>query len=266
MRHSIARRINAERVLLLSWPRAILLQLAHPLVAAGVADHSSFRKGPATAARRLHETVRAMLSLTFGDEAAHAQTIASILAIHRRVNGTLRSAVGPFPAGTPYTAEDPDLVLWVHTTLIESVLDLYQRVIEPLTDQARDAYCAEAAEVAVELGARVADVPHTWTALVDYLATTHRSGTIVVGPDAKAVAGAVLSPPLPLISWPAGRLVRRVTLGLLPANLRAQYGHGWTARDERRFVAALRRVQRLRRLTPRRLALWPEARFQIHGA
>jgi uncharacterized protein (DUF2236 family) len=257
---STACRINAERVLLLGWPRAILLQLAHPLVAAGVADHSSFRKGPGIAARRLHETVRAMLNLTFGDAAAHAQTIASIRAIHRRVNGTLRASVGPFAAGTPYTAEDPDLVLWVHATLIESVLDVHDRVVAPLSPAERDTYCAEAAWVALELGARPADVPRTWAALLEYLDATSRSGAIVVGPDAKAVADSVLTPPLPLLTWPAGRLVRRVTLGLLPADLRAQYGYTWTAEDERRFAAALRRVRRLRRLTPTRLALWPESR------
>jgi len=260
MRRSITHRVNAERVLLLAWPRAILLQLAHPLVAAGVADHSSFREGPATAAQRLHETVRAMVSLTFGDAAAHAQTIASILTIHRRVHGKLRTDIGPFPAGTPYSAEDPKLVLWVHATLIESVLDLYDRVIAPLSSRDRDAYCQEAAEVAIELHARPADVPHTWTALADCLDAAFRSGAIVVGPDAKAVADSVLTPPLPLLTWPAGRLVRRVTLGLLPADLRAQYGYAWTAEDERRFAAALRRVRRLRRFTPARLALWPEGR------
>jgi uncharacterized protein (DUF2236 family) len=151
-------------------------------------------------------------------------------------------------------------VLWVHATLIESVLDFHDRVVAPLSPAERDTYCAEAAWVAIELGARPADVPRTWTALLKYLDATSRSGAIVVGPDAKAVADSVLTPPLRLLTWPAGRLVRRVTLGLLPADLRAQYGYTWIAEDERRFAAALRRVRRLRRLTPTRLALWPEAR------
>ena len=108
--------------MILAWPRAILLQLAHPLVAAGVAEHSTFRAGPVTAAKRLHHTIRAMLSLVFGDEAAQARTIAAIRAIHKRVNGQLKTDVGPFPAGTRYSAEDPALLLWVHMTLIESVV------------------------------------------------------------------------------------------------------------------------------------------------
>ena len=63
----LSRRINAERLVLLAWSRAILLQLAHPLIATGVAEHSAFRDGPTAAARRLHHVVRAMLALTFGD-------------------------------------------------------------------------------------------------------------------------------------------------------------------------------------------------------
>ena len=119
---SITWRVNAERIVLLGWARAILLQLAHPLVAAGVFDHSGFRGTPYAAASRLYHTVHAMLSLTFGDEAARQQTIEGIRAIHRRVNGVLQETTGPYPAGTRYSAEDPALVLWVHTTLIESSL------------------------------------------------------------------------------------------------------------------------------------------------
>src|SRR5205814_3480852 len=98
----MAHRLNGERAVLFGWSRAILLQLAHPLIAAGVANHSSFRQGPFTAAARLHHTVRAMLALTFGTEAKRDAALAGIMAIHRRVHGTLEESVGPFPAGTPY--------------------------------------------------------------------------------------------------------------------------------------------------------------------
>jgi uncharacterized protein (DUF2236 family) len=258
---SIARRVNAQRILVLSWPRAILLQLAHPLVAAGVMDHSSFRRGPLTAVRRLHETVRAMLSLTFGDRAEHERSIERILAIHRRVNGTLRQPVGSFEAGTRYSAEDPDLVLWVHVTLIESVIIFYERVVAPLDEAERDTYCDEAAIVAEELGASSTAVPRTWPALLEYLDATHRSGRIAVGPDARAVAGAVLEPPSGWLAWPLTRLNRTVTLGLLPAEVRSQYGYGWTERQERAFARDMRWLAASRRWAPSAIALWPEARL-----
>src|SRR5918994_3653424 len=99
----VSRRVNAERIVVLSWSRAILLQLAHPLVAAGVAEHSSFRHGRLTAARRLHQTIRAMLALTFGDDGARTHALEGIRGIHRRVHGRLHAAVGFFPAGAPYS-------------------------------------------------------------------------------------------------------------------------------------------------------------------
>src|SRR5205085_12117466 len=122
----------AERLILLGWSRAILLQLAHPLMAAAVARHSSFRSGPAAAAKRLHHTVRAMLDLTFGDDAARTRAVTAIRAIHDRVHGTLSRAVGPFPQGTPYSAHDPDLLLWVHVTLLDSVVLAYDTFVRPL--------------------------------------------------------------------------------------------------------------------------------------
>ena len=71
----VSQRVNAERVMLLAWPRAILLQVAHPLVAAGVAAHSSFADGGFAAVHRLWQTVQAMLALTFGDEVEQQEAI-----------------------------------------------------------------------------------------------------------------------------------------------------------------------------------------------
>lgn len=135
---SISRRLNGERLVLFGWSRAILLQFAHPLVAAGVADHSSFRQGPFVAAARLHHTVRAMLSLTFGTPARRDEALARISAIHRTVHGALREAVGLFPAGTPYSAEEARLLAWVHVTLLESIPLAYERLVGPLSDDHRD--------------------------------------------------------------------------------------------------------------------------------
>ncbi|MFS8609214.1 MAG: DUF2236 domain-containing protein, partial [Gammaproteobacteria bacterium] len=176
----ISRVVNAERLVLLSWPRAILLQFAHPLIAAGIHEHSQFRARPAATVQRLRSTVRAMLALTFGSPAERQETLDKIMAIHRRVNGTLSADVGRFRAGTPYSAEDGELVLWVHATLIESVPMFYRMLVAPMTEEQRDAYCSEAAAVAVALGARPREVPTTGAALDDYIARMHASGTIVV--------------------------------------------------------------------------------------
>ena len=256
----ISLRVNAERLVLLGWSRAILLQLAHPLVAAGVADHSSFRAGGLAAARRLHLTVRAMLALTFGDPQERTAALDGILAIHRRVHGHLAAPAGRFPAGTPYSAEDPDLVVWVHATLLESIPTIYARVVRPLTTAERDAYCAEAAPIAVDLGARVHEVPRSWRALETYMGKMRDDGSIAVSAQARELAAAVLAPPLAPLVAPAAWLNRLVTIGLLPSEVREQYGFQWTAANERTLARACGTIRGLRRAAPRALAWWPAAR------
>jgi len=256
----VAHRINAERLVLLGWSRAILLQMAHPLIAAGVADHSHFRAGPMVAVRRLRETVKSMLALSFGDafEAGHA--IAAIRAIHTRVRGQLRETTGPFPAGTRYSAEDPALLLWVHATLIDSVIVMYERIVAPLSPEERDEYCAEAADVAIALGADQDEVPRAWPALQDYLQREYRSGRIVVGDDARRIVEAVLFPPLSAVSGPFAWINRLVTLGLLPDSVRDQYRYAWNDRRARQLKRTLGVLRSMRRVMPKAVAWWPAAR------
>ena len=256
---TIAERINAERLALLGWSRAILLQLAHPLIAAGVAEHSTFREGHLTAARRLHHTVGSMLSLTFGTEAEREATYALIKGIHRRVNGVLSEDAGAFSAGTRYSAEDPSLLLWVHATLIDSMLLVHSRLVRPLTDSERDEYCREAAPVVRALGASDG-VPETFDDVQRYLGRMYGSGEIAVSRQARELAGAVIEPPLSWIVAPATRINRVVTLGLLPSDVRAQYGFRWTTEDERSFERWLRLLRVLRRVTPEWIAFWRAAR------
>ena len=255
----ISARVNAERFVLLGWSRAILLQLAHPLVAAGVAAHSSFREGRLTPVLRLHHTVRAMLSLTFGSEAARQATLAQINGIHRRVNGVLQETAGPFAAGTPYSAEDPALLLWVHATLLESIPLVYERVIEPLSEADRDRYCLESAPVVRALGVARGE-PASWAAMRRYVDAMYASGQMVVSREARALAEAVLAPPFSWAIAPAAHVNRLFTIGMLPPFLREQYGFRWTAANERALERWTRVLRRTRRVLPRPVALWREAR------
>jgi len=256
----ISRTVNAERLVLLGWPRAILLQFAHPLIAAGIYEHSQFRSRPSAAVQRLRFTVRAMLDLTFGTPADRQRTLDKIIAIHRRVHGRLPMDVGPFRAGTPYSADDPDLVLWVHATLLESVPMFYRMLVAPMTEEQRDAYYSESAAVAVALGARPSDVPTTGAALDDYIAHMLASGKIVVSEQAKELAEAVLSPPWGPLAAPGTFVNRLLTLGTLPAPLREQYGFVWTDRDERRFKLLVSTLAKVRRVLPDAAATWGPSR------
>ena len=99
----IAQRVNGEAVVVLGWGRAILMQVAHPLVAAAIAQHSDFEAGAVAYVRRMRRTIAAMLSLTFGTEPEVRRAAAQINAIHARVHGRLPETVGPFCAGTRYS-------------------------------------------------------------------------------------------------------------------------------------------------------------------
>src|SRR5919106_5867291 len=98
--------VNRERVLLVGGQRALILQLAHPLVAAGVADHSDF---PARAMERLRRTLDLSLATIYGTPEEAAAATARIRAVHDRVTGRA--------GDRSYAANDPPLLLWVNATL-----------------------------------------------------------------------------------------------------------------------------------------------------
>lgn len=248
---------------MLAWLRAILLQLAHPLIAAGVARHSTFRGSTASAFSRLHHTIDAMLAVTFGTEHERGAALDAIRAIHRRVNGTLEAPSGPFAAGTTYSAEDPALLLWVHATLVESMVLLHDSLVEPLDEADRDRYCVESSAVAVELGAAARDVPRTWRELEAYLTTQYSSGRIVVGPQARALVSSLLAPGM--LGLLVAPVLELVAAGQLPADVREQYRLPWSATRQRFFRAAMKALRALRRGSPARVTAWKQSR-SIHVA
>jgi uncharacterized protein (DUF2236 family) len=255
----VSRRINAERLLLIAWLRAILLQFAHPLIAAGVADHSTFRGTPMAAFGRLRHTVKAMLALTFGNEVEREAALDRIRAIHRRVHGVLPVACGRFTAGTRYSAEASSLLTWVHATLIESMVLVYEQLVSPLTPDERDRYCEDAAEFAVALGASPEEVPRSWAAVRTHIERRYEAGEIVVGQQALTLAASLLSPVRPkLLVTPA---MSTLAAGLLPAPVRAQYGFPWNRQRERRFRRTIAFLRFSRRVLPISFTQWRSARM-----
>src|SRR6266581_4111564 len=115
---SITRRINRENILLLGGGRALLMQLAHPKVAAGVDEHSDFRRRPI---QRLRRTVHMTMAIVFGERE-------TALAAARMVNQTHAKV-----KGDGYRALDPELLLWVHATLVDSALVTYATFVQELT-------------------------------------------------------------------------------------------------------------------------------------
>lgn len=257
---SVAMRIHRERVLLAGWGRAILLQIAHPKVARGVAEHSGFTTEPWGRLRRLHRTVNAMLALTFGTDREAAAAAARINAIHDRVHGRLDEAAGGGAAGTPYSAHDPALLAWVHATLLDSFLLAYRRFVGPIDESEADAYCAEASGIESRLQIPPGRLPRTAAALREYLDVMLASGAIEVTDTARALAREVIAPPAPRVVRPLLWLAALPAVGLLPPAIRVAYGFPWDVRRERALRVMAVASRGLLPLAPSPLRYWLAAR------
>lgn len=257
---SISWNLQREIILLLAWGPAILLQLAHPLVAQGIADHSAFRTDRRGRMRRFLRTVDAMLHLCFGTEQEARAVLARIKAIHDRVNGQLSEAAGVFPAGTPYSAHDPALLAWVHATLLDMNLRVYQLYVGPLSEEEKDRYCVEASAIEEPLGIPHGRLPRSVSGLGRYMDAMLSSGHITVTDNARLLAQAIVNPPALRMAAPALSLVRLATVGLLPSKVREGYGFSWSARKEAMLRLSAGLVRNVLWLTPPILRHWPAAR------
>ena len=257
---SISWTVNREIIVVVGWGRAILLQLAHPLVGAAVHEHSRFRGSLRASLERLRSTIGAMLSITFGDDEEAIAAAAGINVIHDRVSGRLHAATGAFVAGERYSAHDAELLRWVHATLLDSILLAYELAVRPLTAEERDRYCAESAVMEPLLDIPTGLLPRSAAELDAYMRNILGSNRIAVSDSSRALSRAVLFPPRWRILWPAFRPMQLITIGLLPPAIQHAYGFAWTPREARamsRWTAALRW---LCRLMPAVLRQWPASR------
>ena len=248
---SITWTISREMIVLVGWGRAILLQLAHPAIAAGLRDHSSFRAGVRSRVRRMRSTVGAMLSITFGDTEEMIAAAARINTIHDRVRGT------------DYSAHDPELQRWVHATLLDSVPCVYERLVGPLSSAQRDQYCLEAALMEPLLGIPAGSLPRDRSELDTYIRNVSTSGILDVTDTSRALARAVLYPPGWCVAWPVFRALQLLTIGSLPPAIRAAYGFAWRERDARALARWTRVLRILIRVLPPAVRQWPAARRRI---
>jgi uncharacterized protein (DUF2236 family) len=213
--------LNREAMLLLgAGPRALLLQLAHPQVAAGVADHSDFRADPWA---RLRATLRSYLAIVYGTGTVARAEIRRLNALHRTITGPT------------YRARDPELSMWVHATLVDSTIVAADAWLEPLSRSRRERYYAETVPIGRAFGIPASLLPPDLAAFDAYFeGMLAPDGPIQVGDLPRELAHVVLHPPLgPVVPalallpaaayawtlWPA--------VGLLPVSVRDAYGLRW---------------------------------------
>ena len=183
---------------------ALLLQMLHPTPLAAVLDHSNFRSDMLG---RLRRTAKFIAITTYGERAEAEAAIARVRAIHARVTGAL-------PDGTPYRADDPRLLAWVHTAEALCFLDAWITYAEPgMSVRDQDRYFAEAAVVAQKLGADPVPVTrHAALAFVREMRPVLRAT-----PETLEVAQMIIAPKTEKLSAMAvQRLLAKAAIDLLP--------------------------------------------------
>lgn len=259
---SMFRRIHREWAVALSGPRALLVMAAHPVAFAGFFAHTGALEDPYA---RLRRTAEVMDAIGWGPREEADRLSRRVRLMHSRVQGELRHDVGRYRQGTPYRADDPELLLWIIAALVDSALVVYQRYVTRLTRDERDAYWQDFKVIANHFGLEDADMPDTIEDFDAYMGEALRSGDLFVDEQARELAiDIVLKPPVPLLARPLVEVSNQITIGLLPKEIRRLYRFGW---DPARGLAVKAGAEYTKRvlmpLIPGRARQIPQARAAV---
>jgi uncharacterized protein (DUF2236 family) len=247
---SLIWRVNREGILLLGGGRALILQVAHPLVAAGVEQHSSFREDPWG---RLSRTLDVTTRIVFGSTTEADEASARLWRVHGRVHGVSADGVG-------YDARDPELLLWVHATLVDTALLVYRRYVGPLSIGELRRYYEEQKLLGEKFGVPRERQPPSFAAFNEYVASMLEGDTLRVTPTLREVVDATLGLGLPRVARPLAEALNLATVGMLPPRLRDELGLAWGPGRERLLGASQRLLRALVPALPGIVRDFPPAR------
>jgi uncharacterized protein (DUF2236 family) len=219
---SMIRRVQRERAVALAGPRALLMQAAHPLAVSGLLAHSDALEQPYL---RLARTAEVLSVITFGPRADADRMARRVRAMHRTVRGRLPDTVGRYPAGTPYHADDPALLMWILYTLVDSSVVLYETYVGRLSRDERERLWRDYRVLGRLFGLKPVQMPAGWDELVAYGTAMLGGEELSVGPWARRRARQiVLAPPVPNLARPLLETANFITIALLPDRIRREYG------------------------------------------
>ena len=226
---SMIRRLHSQRIVAISGVRALLMQACDPLAVVGFDRHSVIFSDPR---KRLMSTDQRMSRMYFGDEKTARRTGSEIRSMHGRVKGKVEEDYGPIPAGTPYAADDPELMLWTLATLADSALVYYERFIGSLTDDEREQYWSDYRQIGLLLGMPASSLPESEPELREYVHGRISDGSLYISPDVRDRSKAIIFNP-PFGGWmklavtPLTEAIKLSSIGFLPAGIRDLYGFSW---------------------------------------
>jgi len=262
--HSVMWRVSRESIAFLGGGRAALLQLAHPWVATAVKHHSASEQDLPGRFKRTFDSVFAML---FGDLDEALSAARRVHALHATIEGPLEEALGPWPAGHRYQANDEDALLWVHATLVDTSVLMYETFIAELCPEDKDALWRDSRKFARLFGIPDSHWPADWSAFRAYVDGVLASDVLTVGEASQRLSRFLLTPPNRAVA-PAWRWYAAITAGLLPERLRAELGISWTRADRVLHPATVAALRLTWRRLPARLRWLPpylDARRRLRG-
>ena len=219
---SMLRRVQRERAVALAGPRALLMQAAHPLAVAGLLAHSGSLDDPYV---RLARTAEVLRLITFGPRAEADRVARRVRSMHRSVRGRLPERVGRYPAGTPYRADDPELLMWILYTLVDSSIVLYRTYVGRLSRDECERLWADYRVLGRLFGLQATQMPGTLADLEAYGQAMLAGDELSVGDWARRRAREiVLEPPVPTLARPLVETANFITIALLPDRIRSEYG------------------------------------------
>jgi uncharacterized protein (DUF2236 family) len=241
--------------------RALILQVGHPLVAAGVGEHSDYRSKPWD---RLFRTLDAVTAITFGTPAQAEDAARRVWRVHGHVKGRSPEGAGQFPAGTPYAARNPKLAMWVHATLVDTSILAYDRYIGRLGSSERERFYEEQKLFGEMFGVPRSMQPETYADFQAYFDRVVEEELAITDTLRDVVDATLVAPPMPrglgALSRPAAMGVRIVTASLLPERMREELGLRYGRGSESLARASRIAVRTLLPLMPGVLRDFPQAR------
>ena len=247
------RQVHDEHLVgLLYGQRALCIGALAPLNYVGTSEHSYAKLTPF---KRLVHTGNAFETIYFGSRAEADRVLAYVRKLHERVVGELASDAGVTPAGTPYAALDPPLMLWTVAVIADSAQRFYELLVRRLTDDEREALWQDYVRFAELFGMPRSAAPQTYDAFRDYYREKLASDEMFLTDEARYIGYATaFEIPLPRVHQPAKRVHDLLMLGSLPPRVRELYGLRFGSRERLAFDALVRAVRGARRLTPQPLA------------
>lgn len=240
-------KVSCESALFLGSGRAALMQLAHPWVAAAIAEHSTVLGDPIA---RFHNTFRIVFTMIFGSREQAFAAARHLHTLHTGIRGKLPRAVAGWEQGARYEANEIAALRWVYATLIEGAVLAYRCVL-PLDDAEREQYYQESLTLAALFGIPSGALPVNWHAFENYIASMIESSELGVSEAARSMgedilrgAGSWIHPPHWYGSLTAEWMPRRFRqeFGLTQDEVRAGKAQIWLRRFYGHLPGALRFV------------------------